>query len=114
MTLTAETTDARDSQALNRARAWLYGAGALALALVNVWLFRPEKVDLHDPATVAGMLAGGLLTQAVLVAIAYGIHRLLRRPKQPLMVVAFWTLLALTGLRVLTSFLPPPARDRIR
>jgi hypothetical protein len=114
MTLTAETPEQRDGAALDRARAWLYGAGALVLALVNVWLFRPDKADIHDPADVVGMLVGGFVVQAALVLIAYGIHRLLRRPKQPLMVVAFWTLLALTGLRILTGFLPPPARNRFK
>jgi hypothetical protein len=106
MILTAEIPEARDSEALTRARAWLYGAGALVFALVNVMLFRPDKGDLRDPGYLIGILIGGLGTQSVLVAVAYGIHRLLRRPRQPLMLIAFWTVSTLTFLKVLTLFLP--------
>jgi len=104
-TLTAGT-DAPGGAAQNRALTWLLRVSVGLLALVNVALFRPDG-DPHDSAYLVGILVGGLVTQAVVVAIIYGIHRLLRRPKRPMLVIAFWTLLALAALRVWTTFRPP-------
>ena len=84
-------------------------AAVVLLALVNTALFLPGKADLTDPAVIVGSLVGGLLTQGVLVAIVYGLYRLVRRdpPRQSLAMIAFRSLLLLAVVRVFTILVPP-------
>jgi hypothetical protein len=90
--------------------------GLVILLLVNTALFLPDKSDLHDPIVIVGSLVAGVLTQVVLVAVVYGIYRLLRRqpPRMSLPMVALRTLLMLAGLRVLTMALPQGRNAKLR
>ena len=91
-------------------------AGVILLLLVNVALFMGGKSDWHDSAVLAGSLVGGLLVQAVLVAIVYGLYRLVRRnqPQNPFLMVAFKTLAVLACHNVLTMVLPEGRNAKVR
>ena len=91
-------------------------AGVVLLLLVNVALFIGEKSDWHDSAVLAGSLVGGLLVQSVLVAVVYGLYRLVRRnpPRMSFLMVAFRTLAILAALKIATMVLPEGRNAKVR
>jgi uncharacterized protein YacL len=94
----------------------LINAGVVLLLLANVALFLSGKSDLHDPAVLVGSLVAGLVTQVVIVAIVYGLYRLVQRhdPRLSLAMVAFRTLGLLTALRIATMILPEGRNAKVR
>ena len=98
----------------NRSR--LLAAGVVLLVLLNTALFTDPKSDLHDAAVIAGSLLAGLLVQGVLVAIVYGLYRLVRRgrPRQQFLVIALRALSMLTFIKILTLLLPASRLAKVR
>src|SRR5439155_26117309 len=84
-----------------RKRTWPFALGVVLLLPLNVFLLAPpESGDGRDAAYMAGYLVGGVLVLLLLVALVYGVARLIRRRSTPpaFVVVAFWTLLTMVVL----------------
>lgn len=84
-------------------------AGVVLLALLNTALFLSGKEDLRDSAVLVGTLVAGIVTQAVIVAVVYGLYRLIRRsePRQSWGMIALRTLFILAVVKVFTMIVPP-------
>lgn len=92
--------------ASSRKRHWLFVIGAVPLLLLNIVLHPPAGgVSGRGTGFLLGYLFGGAIVLLFIIALVYGIARLVRRHKTPPAVaaVAFWTLLALAGLDFLSA-----------
>jgi len=82
-----------------RKRTWLFALGAVLLLPLNVFLLAPPEGEKHDAAYFTGYIVGGVLVLLVIVALVYGVARLIRRNRPPAFaVVAFWTLATFVAL----------------
>ena len=82
-------------------RTWPFALGAVPLFLLNIFLNPPEGgVRGRGTGFLVGHLLAGVVALVLIVALVYGIARLIRRHQTPPAVaaVAFWTLLALAAL----------------
>lgn len=85
-------------------RTWPFAVGALLLLALNV-VIRPPDNGLSGPGYVIGYALAGATVLLVIVAVVYGVARLVRRHSTPpaLTPLSFWTLLIVAGLEITTA-----------
>lgn len=89
-----------------RKPSWPFAIGAIPLLILNLVLRPPEGgVSGRGAEFVTGYFLGAAAVLLLIVALVYGVARLVRRHKSPPRVTAtaFWTLLILAGLDLLSS-----------
>ena len=85
--------------------AFLALGACLLLALVVFLNPPPPAAAGEDASFRIGHIVGALMAPLFVVAVVYGVMRFVRRRKTPLafVTVAFWTLVVVAGLQVLSA-----------